>query len=49
MCVTGSVSALGNWVKDQALTMREARSGLFEAEVSLPVTAFPFQFKFGIR
>lgn len=55
MCVTGSVPVLGHWVKDQALALHAsagtqgARRGTFEADIMLPLTAFPFQFKFGIR
>jgi hypothetical protein len=49
MLVTGSVPALGNWVKDQAIPLQEVTTGLFEANLYLPLTSFPFQFKFGIR
>lgn len=48
VCITGGLPQLGNWQPLQMLPMTERKTPIWEAEVSVPLSAFPFTYKYAI-
>lgn len=49
MCISGGAAQLGNWQLHQVLPMTESRRACWEVEISIPLNAFPFTYKYGIN
>jgi 4-alpha-glucanotransferase len=49
VCVSGGAAPLGSWQLGEAVAMREAAPGCFEAEVVVPLAAFPVTYKYAVR
>lgn len=48
ICVTGGVSQLGNWQMQQVLRMTQSKRACWEAEISVPLNAFPVTYKYAV-
>ena len=48
MCVTGGAPQLGNWQMQQVLQMTQTSPACWEAEVSVPLSAFPVTYKYAV-
>ena len=48
MCVTGGAPQLGNWQMQQVLQMTQTSPACWEAEVSVPLNAFPVTYKYAV-
>lgn len=48
MCLSGGASQLGNWQMQQVLHMAQTQPSCWEAEVSIPTSAFPITYKYAV-
>jgi 4-alpha-glucanotransferase len=48
MCVSGGAPQLGNWQTQQVLQMTQVAEACWEAEVSVPLNAFPVTYKYAV-
>ncbi|KXZ50081.1 hypothetical protein GPECTOR_18g59 [Gonium pectorale] len=49
LLVTGGIPQLGNWQPDQMMRLTETHTPVWEAELRVPYSCFPFTYKYAIQ